>query len=322
VVLDVNASVSDIEQAFGVHLQSYQHPVENRVFFAPDNEPTLAETVPILDISGLDDFRLPRPLVHKVQNAAAQNATPAFGSGPGGTYRGNDFRAAYAPNVTVNGAGQIVGLLEFDGYYASDISSYESQAGLPNVPLSNVLLDSFNGTPGGANIEVALDIEVAIAMAPGLSQVIVYEAGPSGFPNDILTRMVSDNLAKQLSSSWTWSGGPNGTTDSLFQQMAAQGQSFFQASGDSDAYTSSIPQPSDSPYITVVGGTTLSTSGAGGAWSSETTWNWFNNGSGTNGSSGGISTSYSIPSWQQSVSMAGNQGSTTMLTDCCQLGIE
>jgi uncharacterized repeat protein (TIGR01451 family) len=312
VVLDVNASVSDIEQAFGVHLQSYQHPVENRVFFAPDSEPTLSETVPILDISGLDDFSLPRPLVHRVQNTGAQGATPAFGSGPGGTYRGNDFRAAYAPNVTVNGAGQIVGLLEFDGYYASDVTSYESQTGLPNVPLSNVLLDSFNGTPGGANIEVALDIEVAIAMAPGLSQVIVYEAGPSGFPNDILTRMVTDNLAKQLSSSWTWSGGPNGTTDSLFQQMAAQGQSFFQASGDSDAYTSSIPQPSDSPYITVVGGTTLSTSGAGGAWSSETTWNWFNSGSGTNGSSGGISTSYAIPTWQQSVSMAGNQGSTTM----------
>ena len=51
----------------------------------------------------------------------------------------------------------------------------------------------------------------------------------------------------------------------------------------------------------------MSTIGAGGAWTSETTWNW---GGGT-GSSGGISTVYSIPVWQQGISMTGNQGSTT-----------
>jgi uncharacterized repeat protein (TIGR03803 family) len=50
-----------------------------------------------------------------------------------------------------------------------------------------------------------------------------------------------------------------------------------------------------------VGGTSLTT-GAGGAWSSETT--WF-------GSGGGISTSYSIPVWQQGLGMSANQGSTT-----------
>jgi len=147
-------------------------------------------------------------------------------------------------------------------------------------------------------------------MAPGLSQVIVYEAGPSGQPNTILNRMATDNLAKQISSSWTWSGSP--TSDGIFQQLAAQGQSFFQASGDSDAYTGSIPQPADSPYITTVGGTTLTTSGPGGTWVSETTWNWFNRGTGTDGASGGISTLYTIPSWQQGISMSANQGSTTM----------
>src|SRR5258708_27251514 len=115
-----------------------------------------------------------------------------------------------------------LGVWSFD-LYGNDITSYETQTGLPNVPLSNVLLDGFNGNPGSANIEVALDIEVAIAMAPGLSQVIVYEAGPKGFPNDILNRMAADNLAKQISSSWTWSGGPSSTTDQIFQQLASQG---------------------------------------------------------------------------------------------------
>ena len=37
--------------------------------------------------------------------------------------------------------------MQFDGYLASDIQEYEGLAGLPNVPLQNVLLDGFNGVP-------------------------------------------------------------------------------------------------------------------------------------------------------------------------------
>jgi len=310
-LLDVTGTVADIERAFRITLRTYQHPTEGRTFYSPDTEPVVNISLPILDISGLDNFRSPRPLLHRMLKTPA-GVQPQYGSGPGGSYVGHDFRAAYVPNVGATGAGQTVGLLEFDAYYASDITSYETQTGLPNVPLKNVLLDNFNGNPGSGNIEVALDIDMAIAMAPGLSQVIVYEAGPRGIPNDILNRMATDNLAKELSSSWAWSGGPNSTTDQIFQQLAAQGQSFFQASGDDDAYTGSILTPSDNPYITVVGGTTLTTTGPGGAWVSETTWNWYSTGIGTSGSSGGVSPSYTIPTWQQGISMTANQGSTAM----------
>ncbi len=94
----------------------------------------------------------------------------------------------------------------------------------------------------------------------------------------------------------------------IFQEMAVQGQSFFSASGDYDAYTGLIPFPGDTPYITQVGGTTLTTTGPGGAWVSETVWNW---GDGI-GSGGGISTQYPIPCWQTNIDMTANQGSTTM----------
>ena len=100
--------------------------------------------------------------------------------------------------------------------------------------------------------------------------------------------------------------------------MAAQGQSFFQASGDSDAYTGSqtldnssqATAPVDSTNITCVGGTTLTMNGAGVSWSSETVWNWNNSGQPNVGSGGGISTYYTIPFWQTNVSMAANSGST------------
>jgi subtilase family serine protease len=310
-VVDVSASVANIQNAFHVILRNYQHPSEPRTFFAPDTEPSVDEPVPILHIGGLTNYWIPRPLARRRPLGVPDiNATPKSGSGLQGTFSGNDFRAAYLPGVTLNGAGQSVGLLEFDGYNPNDIASYLNSAGLSSVPLQNVLVDGYSGHAGSNNGEVCLDIEVAIAMAPGLSSVIVYEAPGSSPWEDILSQMANDNLAKQLSCSWG-GGPPDSTAEQIFQQMAAQGQTFFNATGDDDAFTNQVPFPSDSPNIIQVGGTELVTVSPGGAWSSETTWNWGLSGGSYTGSSGGFSPFYSIPSWQQGTSMATNQGSTT-----------
>ena len=72
-------------------------------------------------------------------------------------------------------------------------------------------------------------------------------------------------------------------------QMAAQGQSIFSAAGDSGANDNgsslSIDDPSGQPYMTAVGGTTLTT-GSGGAYVSETTWS---------SGGGGVSSVWPIP---------------------------
>jgi hypothetical protein len=245
------------------------------------------------------------------------DAAPNLGSGPGGNYLGRDFRTAYVPGTTLTGIGQSVGLLQFDGFFTNDITTYASLAGLPDVPLTVVPIRGGVSTPGTNSAEVSLDIEMAISMAPGLDRVYVYEApNPSPWV-DLLSRMANDNLAKQLSSSWGGgSPNPNPVAEQIFKQMASQGQSFFNASGDSDAYTDAdpIPFPSDSPNITVVGGTVLTMNGTGASYASETVWNdrTVNPHGGYWGSSGGISTHYTIPSYQQGISMAANQGSTTM----------
>jgi uncharacterized repeat protein (TIGR01451 family) len=307
VLLDVEGSVGDIEKTLHVTMRQYRHPREARDFFAPDAEPRLDLNVPILHISGLDNFILPQPAsLHFKPIEKDLGPVPNAGSGPNGTYMGVDFRAAYAPGVALNGAGQYVGLLQFDGYYPADITKYTAQAGMTNVPLINVYLDDVDGSAGANNIEPALDIEMCMSMAPGLSGIIVYE-GQVG--DDILNRMANDNLAKQLSSSWTFS--TTSTTETIFQQMIAQGQAYFNSSGDRGAYTGTISTPADSPSITCVGGTTLSTRGPGQAWLSETTWNWANTGSGTEATGGGISTVWSIPTWQQGINMKPSQGSSS-----------
>jgi hypothetical protein len=310
-LLDVSGTVPAIESALHVTFYTYQHPTENRTFFAPNTQPTLDLATPILRISGLDNYYRPRPHYVTRSQIKANTASANTGSGPEGTFRGGDFRAAYVPGTTLTGTGQTVGLLQFDGYTASDITYYETQAGLPAVTLQNVLLDGFTGYPtgDGGEVETSLDIEMAISMAPGLSKVIVYEAGPYGNWHDLLNRMATDNLARQLSCSWyNYNGVADPVADQIWLEMAAQGQSFFNASGDGDAWTGLIFFPGDSPCITQVGGTTLTTSGPKGAWVAEQVWN---SGDGQ-GSGGGISTQYKIPSWQTNISMTANLGSTTM----------
>ena len=310
ILLDVSGNVADIEKALHVTLHVYRHPTEARTFYAPEVEPSVNLAVPILKISGLDNYSRPRPRLQATPLGQQPAAAPKAGSGPSGTYMGNDFRAAYVPGSPLTGAGQTVGLVQFDGYAASDIADYESQAGLPSVSLNNVLLDGFSGSPtgSGGELEVCLDIEAAISMAPGLAGVIVYMAGPAGNFDDVLNRMATDNLAKQLSCSWYLpGGGADAVADQIFQQMAAQGQSFFNASGDHDAFTGPVDFPEETPFIVQVGGTTLTTSGPAGAWASEKVWNW-----GSLGSGGGISTRYTIPSYQAGINMTLNRGSTAM----------
>jgi subtilase family serine protease len=232
-LLDVTGSAGDIEKAFHVRMGLYQHPNEARVFYAPDTDPSLDLAVPILSVQGLDNFDRPRPMNLITAFDSTNAPGSATGSGPFGFYLGSDFRAAYAPGLALTGAGQRVGLLELDGYFASDIAEYESLAKLPNVTLTNILLDEFNGVPGQNETEVTLDIDMAISMAPGLSEVLVYEGT---VPDDILNRMATDDLASQLSCSWGFEPPVDATRDQIYEQFAAQGQTMFQASGSSGAY--------------------------------------------------------------------------------------
>ena len=318
-LLQVSAAVPDIESAFQVKLQTYQHPSENRTFHAPDRDPSVAAGVPILSIGGLDNYARPHPtqLGHSHLPADTHKKN-VVGSGPYGLLAGADFRAAYTPGISLQGSGQYVGLVEFDAYYSTDPASYASQTGLTNVPQSIVLLDGFDGQvpsdDNGNNEEVALDIEMAMAMAPALAGIVVYEADPNnGLLSDVVHAMSTNTAVKQFSSSWSEPAitAEQNLIHTYLEKMATQGQTFFCASGDNSAYENGveIDAPIDDPYVTSVGGTALLTAGPSGAWLGETVWNpGFGPG---NGTSGGVSTTYPIPAWQKTVSMTANGGSTT-----------
>jgi subtilase family serine protease len=268
-MFQVEGRASDVERVLHIKLNLFRHPTENRTFMAPDREPTLALDVPVLSITGLNNFRRPFPKLVDPGNGRGQRG--GTGSGPDGNFIGSDFRAAYyGAGNKLTGTGQSVGLMELEGYIPSDIPLYFQTFKEPlNVAVNGISVDGTQVDCGSCNDgEQTLDIDYAISMAPGLDQVQVYVAQD---PVAIEERMASDNTSKQLSTSWGYSENFK-VEDPIYQEMAAQGQSWFTASGDNVTLQQSDPWPEEDANIIAVGGTDLVTRGAAGPWKSEPGW--------------------------------------------------
>jgi len=311
-IVDINGSVAQIEKAFHVVMTVYRHPTENRTFYSPDREPSFDLNVPVKRIAGLNNFSIPRPMLKKRSQTAAPAVHPnATGSGPQGAYRPSDMRAAYYGSGSLTGAGQSVGLLEFDGYKLADVNS-DMGGESYTVTITNVLVDGASAGSDGDDGEQAIDIAQPIGMAPGLTSVRVYIApGTSSIgvgDVDIFNKMATDNISKQLSCSWGWSPDDPSDDDPIFQEFAAQGQNLFVASGDSGKYTGNnntdYSYPAESNYVVAVGGTDLTTNGAGGPWEAETAW--------SDSSGDPADDGFAIPSWQVGVADASNGASSSI----------
>ena len=302
----LKGTVAAIEKAFHVTMGVYQHPTEERTFYAPDREPTVDLPFPLWHISGLDDYSIPRPLI---QHKNLQEAPQVEGSCPGGYYCGSDMRAAYYGQGSLTGAGQYLGLFQFAGYDMADVNTYFKNVGQTlNVPIIGVSTD---GTPvscvypGCDDTEQTLDITQATSMAPGLAALYVFV----GSSDTAIFAAMSTNspLTGQMSASWMWTPADPSADDPYFERFAAQGQNFFAAAGDWNSWkTSPYAYPAEDAYVTGVGGTDLQTQSAGGPWASETAWS---------DSGGGISPDgIPIPSWQQltGVINSKNEGSKSL----------
>jgi kumamolisin len=321
-VIDAQGPASVVQKAFQVNIDQYSMP-DGRLAYSLTSDPMIsADIAPLISgIAGLSyNVRRWYHSHTKVENSLIHPENT--GTGPGGGLAPADIQKAYGLNtVSATGAGQTLGLVEFDGYHSSDVAAYQAEFGIANPPvLQNISVAGFNGTPvdqAGAS-EVTLDIDMMEAVAPGATKILVYEAPNNDTGNlDIYSKVASDNLAKEISVSW---GSPEddgvsatdfSTENAAFMQMAAQGQSIFVAAGDHGAYDDTSEKttlvtidPGSQPYVTCVGGTDLTINSGG--YQSETTWN---NVDGAGG--GGISSQWSLPSWQTGLATATNLGSNS-----------
>jgi subtilase family serine protease len=159
-IVPINGSVAQIENAFHVRMNVYKHPTEDRTFFSPDREPSLNLDVQVAHIAGLNNFSLPHPTAIKA--AAGQAIANVTGSGPVGSYLASDMRAAYytsslSTGVTaLTGVNQTVGIFEFDGYNIGDFASSFAGAATSSANGSNYVL-SYTPTAGGATYSIPVN---------------------------------------------------------------------------------------------------------------------------------------------------------------------
>jgi kumamolisin len=288
----LTAPVSSIEKAFHVTMGVYQHPTENRTFYAPDREPTLDLPFQLWHISGLDNYSIPRPnLVHRSVKAKS-NATT--GSGPDQSFLGSDMRTAYYGTGPLTGVGQSLGLVEYYGTDLADLETYYANIG--QTEMVPITLKSVDLTPvtcyasqGCDDTEQTIDMTQALGVAPGMASLVMYIGSTdSAIFNGMAT---AKPLNAQLSCSWYWSPADPKTLNPIFMEFAAQGQNLFDAAGDDYSWQigGSI-WPADNAYLVSVGGTDLETQSAGGPWASETAW--------LNGGGGFSPNNIPIPYWQ------------------------
>jgi kumamolisin len=319
-IILASATVAQVEAAFNIQIANYRSST-GRVFYANDLTPALPVEIAssIQGVLGLDNFGQLHPYNANVE--ASPPATPTS-DGPTGCSAGvtaatnshaftpNQLASAYDFNslysAGYSGQGQTVALFELDDYVDTDIAQFENCFST-SAPVQRVKVNGGTSPSGGnGETEVALDIEVLAGLAPGLNNILVYEAPLTDA--DALAeyqQIANDDLAQVVSSSWgdcEQNNMPlvNGEAP-IFQQMAAQGQGIFAASGDSGVSdcngdqknndsVAAVDDPASQPYVTGVGGTNLSVT-VSDTRSSEIVWS---------GGGGGLSVVWPKPNYQLS----------------------
>ncbi|HEV3124307.1 MAG TPA: S53 family serine peptidase, partial [Candidatus Dormibacteraeota bacterium] len=305
-VIDASGSAASMQRAFGTTISRWHDNAQGRDFFANDSDPTVPAGIAslVVGIAGLNNHY---PRQHHA-------TCPSGGMGPvAGAYCPAQVKTAYNVNaLSLTGTGQAVGLFELDGFVQTNLNMFHNEYYGTNSPvLTPMLVDNGPVPPlGGGQLEVELDIEVVQAYAPGAA-ITVFE-GPNSDTGviDTYNQMVSSNLS---SNSTSWGQCEPKTTpstvaaeDNIFMQAAAQGMSFFAASGDFGRYDCnndptnltdtrlSVDNPADDPFVTGVGGTSLVTN-LDFTYASESAWG---NTARHLAGGGGLSTIFARPSWQ------------------------
>lgn len=319
-------TIGDSEQAFHLLINDYRSPV-GRVFYAPASDPSVPASLASLiqSVVGLDTARqfTHTPLLSSkhMQVAAAPHAAacPVPGAGyflPGQIATAYNLTQLYA--LGFHGEGQTVALFELDDYVASDISAYMACFGGASVPISRILVNGGTGSkPGPGAIEVELDMELVLSAAPHLAGLRVYEASNTAAGYLAEWNQIISDAVPIVSTSW---GGCESTAfaqavylqeNALFLVAAAQGQTIFAASGDKGSNdcgypiptTPTVDDPASQPYVTGVGGTSLTLNSDNsmhqqGAWNDQ-----------YGATGGGNSSLWTMPSWQFNAQLGSNYSS-------------
>ena len=305
--IPVEATAAEAGAAFGTRF-ARTRLADGRVV----HRHTTAASIPLgaAGIVGLDNW----PRSRHGTSAAAPAVTSApscpVGGAVTGTWSSTQLASVYgmsSAGLAGGGAGQTVALYELSDYADSDVTTFQNCAGVrPTV--TRVPVDGGTSDKSGAG-EVVLDADIVMGLVPNASILIYVAPNTATGALDEYRAIVNEDRAQVVSVSWGLCEAAEGSADArtentLFQQAAAQGQTVFAAAGDdgsADCYGANgstalaVDDPASQPYVTGVGGTSLSAIGP----RQESVWN-----SGGSGGGGGVSQLWPMPAYQTAVPVA------------------
>ncbi len=301
---------SRMEQAFGVTLHTYHHKGSGKHFHSYTGSVSVPSehALRIEAVLGLDTRPIAKSHLRWLnQTEGGERIIRANAAST--SYSPLQVAALYGFPSNLNGKGETIGILELGGgYETSDITTFFDDLGLTPPTVTAVSVDGATNVPGGdpsgSDGEVALDIQVAGAVAPGARIAVYFTTNTDQGFIDGITTAIHDTTNKPgvLSISWggpesSWSAASRTSLDDACQSAAALGVTITVASGDngsSDGGTgNNVDFPASSPHVLACGGTRLT--GTGTTISSEIVWNDQPSGG---ASGGGVSTAFALPSWQ------------------------
>jgi kumamolisin len=326
-ILPVKGAAGDIARAFGVTFHDFQDSA-GHIFYKADSAPHVPAELAgrINGVLGLHNEGHPSDDLEQLPKGTKLTGG---GTGPGGAYGAADLRTIYGvPAAPALKTGEVAGVFEQGGITPSDITVYEKQNKLPDVPVHARGVNGYGGgvDDPGVELEAILDVDMLIAINPALDRIIVYEVGEDvAFATglvDVYSAVASDNKIQTFSISYGLDEAQQDPTEiqaenTVLTQLVAQGIAVFASAGDQGAYGRegnglNAPDPGSQPELTSVGGTTLFT-GTKQAYLNEITWNEL--GSRGFATGGGVSSVWPIPSYQINSSgtsvAVGNGGSST-----------
>jgi subtilase family serine protease len=304
--------------------------------------PSLAHDVTA--VAGLDTVS-PLTTNLKVSRAAPAVATATTCTGAGTSTGTTPTRGGYtvqqqgelygftgAWTAGDTGAGQTIGVYELANYDTSDVATYLSCYGLAST-ISSVNVDggpTSSDNADNAPDEATLDVEESAALAPGAALEVYQGTNNASGPTDIYTQMASDDTASIITTSWgiceSQTDGAAQAEQTIFEQMATQGQSVVAAAGDdgsSDCEDTPTPSaglavddPASQPYVTGVGGLDVSDISP----LSESVWNDQCTQSSCGAGGGGKSSLWSRPSWQVAPGITTASETMRMVPDLSVMG--
>ena len=148
--VQVEGSVSAIETAFHVTMGVYQHPTENRTFYAPDREPTAGSALRAVAHFGLGQLLDPASHVRQEERLRAGPRRRSRDTRlarhhrlrPVGFFLGQRHARRLLRRNALTGAGQNLGLLEYAGTDLADLTTYFTNVGQTNnVPITLLSTD-------------------------------------------------------------------------------------------------------------------------------------------------------------------------------------